>query len=844
MPNMNKLIQIAPVFFVLLSILFLGCQNKENRAFLLEEDTAKQVPGDWFFQQRAFPQGKINHAAYYQAIADQKSAIQTRNNEPWIPVGPTNIGGRITDVEVHPDQPNVVYFGAAAGGLFKSSDDGLSWTPVFDEAENLAIGDFAIAPDDPQTLYVGTGEANGGGSSLSYDGNGVYRTQDGGQSWTNIGLTSVGGIGKVEVDPKRPERIFVAAMGRVFENTPHRGVYRSLNSGQDWEKVLFETDSTGAIDLVINPLQPDTIYAALWERVRTLKRRSYGGETSGIYKSVDGGDSWTPLTNGLPNVGPRKGRIGLSISASNPNILYAIYATQSGSLEGVYKTKNHGASWVRINTNGVPSVSFMWWFGKIQIDPKDPDKVYVPGFNIVKTTSGGDNWSEVFIGTHVDQHAIWIHPENTDLVWLGNDGGLFKSEDGGSNYDKISPLPITQFYAATADPNFPNRLYGGTQDNGVIRTAAGLLDDWNILVFADGFSTLLAPDDPQFILTESQYGGLRRSTDGGLSFDYVRPFSEAGDRTNWHAPLAMNPQNSRTIYYGRHRLYRSMDSAKNWEIVSPDLTNGPHGGNLVFGTLSTIGISPLDTNLIYTGSDDGTVYVTQDNGAAWTNISAGLPERWVTKIQASPFDLSTVYVTLSGYKYNDDDAHVYVSKDAGQSWTPIDGNLPNIPVNDIEIDPQSADLYLATDVGVYRSENGGQSWEVLGSELPNVVVTDLVYNPDIPGLYAATYGRSIFKYKLAPATPTTHASSFDFKAKVFPNPSPGPLKLAFESQQEALIRITIHNLQGQFLATLAEGRFAADAHLLAFDLSDLPAGFYFLRISSNGKMQQQKIILQ
>lgn len=841
---MPKSTHIVPVFFVFISILFVGCHNEENRAFLLEENVNKQVPGDWFFKQRAFPQGKINHTSYYQAIQAQKSVIQTRNNDPWIPVGPTNIGGRITDIEVHPSQPATVYFGAAAGGIFKSEDDGLSWTPIFDDAENLAIGDFAIAPNDPKTLYVGTGEANGGGNSLSYDGNGVYRTSNGGNSWTNIGLTNVGSIGKIEIDPKRPERIFVAAMGRLFESTPNRGIYRSLDSGQNWEKVLFESDSTGAIDVVINPLHPDTIYAVLWERVRSLKRRSYGGETSGIYRSTDGGNSWTPLTNGLPNVGPRKGRIGLSISASDPNILYAVYATQTGNLEGIYKTENHGESWTRINTNGVTSVSFMWWFGKIQIDPIDPDIVYMPGLDIVKTLNGGENWYEVFIGTHVDQHAIWIHPDDPDLVWLGNDGGLFKSEDGGNNYDKITPLPITQFYSASSDPNFPERLYGGTQDNGVMRTLTGAQDDWNILIYADGFSTLLSPDDPDFILTEFQFGSLRRSLDDGLSFTIASPALETGERTNWHAPLAMNPKNSSTIYFGRNRLYRSSDKARRWELISPDLTNGPHEGNLVFGTLSTISVSPVDTNLIYTGSDDGKVYVTKNGGSEWQDISAGLPERWVTKIQASPFDLSTVYVTLSGYKSNHSDAHVYVSTDAGQNWTPIDANLPDVPVNDLDINLQTQQLYVATDIGVYSSDNQGGSWELMGTDLPNVVVTDLIYDDQRSVLYAATYGRSIFKYELSSPTPVTTLPAMDFKAKVFPNPSSGQFQFEFELEQKAFINIAVHNAQGQLLSMLTSRSFQADKHLLSFDLSKFTAGLYFLSISNKRGRQQYELILQ
>ncbi len=831
-----------PILLLVLASIFGACEQPQNRDFLIEE-THKSTPNDWFFQQRAYPQGSINTAAYYQAIRQTRSKVQSRNTEQWSLVGPTNIGGRITDVELHPSEPNTIYFGAAAGGLFKSTDGGFNWNPIFDDAENLAIGDFAIAPNDPNTIIVGTGEANGGGNSLSYDGNGLFKSTDGGDTWSPLGLSSVGSIGKIEIDPKRPERIFVAAMGSLFADSPDRGLYRSIDNGGSWEKVLSLTDSTGAIDVVIDPLKPDTIYAAMWERTRQLNRRSYGGESSGIYKSTDGGDTWRELTNGIPTVGPRKGRIGLTISPSDPNILYAIYATQTGNLEGLYKSTDHGESWNRISRDGVISVSFMWWFGKIQVDPQDPDIVYVPALDIVKSENGGENWFEVFKNTHVDQHAIWIHPEHPDTVWLGNDGGLYKSFNGGTNYQKVADLPITQFYTATLDPIQEGRIYGGTQDNGIMRTPSGAINDWEILFQADGFTTLLDPTDDQFILSEFQFGSLVRSLDGGQSFNYVKPEDQDGERINWHAPLVQNPDNPRTIFYGRNRVYRSYDRSSSWDIISPDLTRGNQSTNLVFGTLSSIGVSPVDTNIIYTGSDDGKVWVSENGGLDWNDISAGLPQRWITKVYPSPFDRNTIYLTLSGYKYNDAQAHVYQSENLGQSWQPIDGDLPDIPVNDILIHSPAQALYVATDIGVFKSENQGNNWSLVGEGLPNVVVSKLMINEAGTELHAATYGRSIFKIPLENPLDTNDRPAESISITLFPNPSPGNLTIEFELVEPQQTSIHLYNPKGQKIKELYAATYPSGVHRLQFDLHSLAVGSYLVQLKLGQRVYHRPLIL-
>lgn len=841
MKHVQTSLQI-PILLLLMSAFLGACQQTEDRDFSLESP-AKSLPNEWFFLQRAYPHGTINTDAYYQAVRQSRAGLQFRSNQEWETVGPTNIGGRITDVELHPDDPQTIYFSAAAGGLFRSTDSGNTWTPIFDEAANLAIGDFAIALNDPNLLFVGTGEANGGGNSLSYDGNGVFKSSDAGQSWTFLGLEKSGSIGKIEIDPKRPERLYVAAMGKLFDTNSERGLYRSLDHGKNWEQVLYQNDSTGAVDVVINPVQPDTLYVAMWERTRGLNRRSYGGESSGIFRSFDGGNSWTELTNGLPAVGARKGRIGLTISPSDPNVLYAIYATRTGNLEGLYRSNDHGDTWQRINRNGVISVSFMWWYGKIQVDPKNPEVVYVPGLDIVKSLNGGENWFEVFVDTHVDQHAIWIHPENTDTIWLGNDGGLFKSTTGGNNYHKINDLPITQFYAATLDPVFPDRIYGGTQDNGVMRTPNGELDDWEILFQADGFSTVLDPTDEQFILSEFQFGNLVRSLDGGLSFDYVNPHLAAGERTNWHAPLEMNPLNPQTIYYGRNKVFRSYDRADSWDLISPDLTRGNQSQNLPYGTLTSIGLSALDTNLIYTGSDDGMIWISENNGEDWTNVSAGLPQRWVTKVLPSPTERNTVYVSLSGYKYNDATAHVFRSTNLGQSWQAIDGNLPDVPVNDILVHSASGYTFLATDIGVFISENRSGNWSLLDKGMPTVVVSKLMLDKDQSYLYAATYGRSIFRISLPELSDTQQVHRPEIEIKLFPNPSAGQLSLDFTLEEPATAEISLYNMAGQIVKVLEATTLPEGPQRLRYHLPNLAAGQYLVDIHLADQQIQRSWIL-
>jgi photosystem II stability/assembly factor-like uncharacterized protein len=492
----NILLALGCALACFISLVLIN-NNKNSQA------ESPEIPTDWFIAQRLYPYGKMDYTAYKEAIF-QRSALINKNNErdinAWKPEGPINIGGRIQDIEMDPGNTSIIYAGAASGGIFKSVDDGQTWLPIFDAQPSLSIGDIAIAPSDPDIIFAGTGEPNCGGGSITYDGMGIYKSTDEGSTWTYSGLDSTRNTGRIAVDPKNPDRVFAATMGDLFANGPQRGVYRTLDGGASWEQVLFLTDSTGAIDLAINPLHPDTIFACMWERIRRPTYEHYGGASCGIYRSYDGGDSWTMLTSGLPT-GVNLGRIGIDISASEPNTLYAIYADKTGFFNGIFKTTNDGDSWTQTNDNGLSNIfaSYGWWFGRIKVDPADPNTVFAIGFDEFKTTDGGNSWSFSGGSMHVDHHTMFIHPLDHNIIFNGNDGGVYKSADGGNSWTHFLNIPNSQFYTCEIDNNNTNRLYGGLQDNGVVRTLTGAINDWIGIIGGDGFYVLVDPTNSNYI---------------------------------------------------------------------------------------------------------------------------------------------------------------------------------------------------------------------------------------------------------------------------------------------------------------------------------------------------------
>jgi len=825
--------------FLFIIICFVGCKNSSEKSISeISKEKDGKYPFDLLFMQRAYPNGEINTSALSEAIQWKiQAANRSTANEVWQFSGPLNIGGRITDIEIPSTQPDVYYVGAASGGIFKTVNGGTDWLPIFDDQQMLSIGDIEISKTNNNLIYVGTGEVNAGGGSLVYDGDGIHKSTDGGTTWQSKGLPDIGSVGKIVLDPNNDDIAFVGAMGPLFRNSGNRGVYKTTNGGDSWQQVLFVSDSTGVVDMAIHPTNGNIVYAASWERIRRPNKRQYGGITSGIYRSIDGGSNWTELTNGLPSIASQKGRIGMDISQSNPNVLYARYADASGNIQGVYKTINGGDTWNAVNSSQLNDVGFHWWFGGIFIDPTDENVLYNVDFEVQKSTNGGASWNSVFTNAHVDQHAMAFNATLPDEVLLGNDGGLYYSSNGGSSAVKDLKLPITQFYRMHVDAQNANKIYGGAQDNSTSRTQTAGLSDWNIIYGGDGFQTLVDPTNTNVIYALYQYGSLGKSTNNGGSFSNATNGISSGDRKNWDTPITFDSNNSQILYFGANRLYKTTNAANSWTAISPDLTNGPHSGNLTFGTITTISVSQFNSQFIFVGTDDGKAWITQDGGSNWTDISTGVPNRWVTKVLASKENANTVYLTLSGYRYGEDVGHVYKSIDFGNSWVDISTGLPDIPVNDIEQD-NFGNLFIGTDVGVLASKDEGVNWSVLGENLPTVVVTDLHIHEGSQFLFAATFGRSTYKIDISDDILNQDEIVFSSEVKVFPNPASEVVTIFLKNASERT-SLEVYDVMGKLVKQkyFENGQFN-------FSVEDLQAGIYYLKISQGQQQTSKKLIVK
>ena len=711
----------------------------------------------------------------------------------WRHIGPASFGGRIDDIEAVPGRPSTIFVGTASGGVFKSVNNGVTWTTTFDrEASALSIGDIAIAPSDPNIVWVGSGEANNRQSSSW--GDGVYKSVDGGETWKHTGLKESHHIGRVAIHPSDPNIVFVAAMGHLWGPNDERGLYRTKDGGKTWQNVLHINRDTGVGEVAIDA-DGRTVYAASYQR----RRRGFGfvggGPDGALYRSLDGGDTWEKLTRGLP--GGDLGRIGLDISRSRPEIVYAVVEHRTAG--GVYRSEDRGATWTRQSgTDPRPS-----YYSQIRVDPANPDKVWILGSFAVSLDGGKTFRSEhTSDRVHTDHHALWIDPANPDHLLLGNDGGLYFSYDGAKNWDFIDNLPIGQYYDVDIDGRDPYWIYGGTQDNGtwsIPSRTTGLIGITNAdvvnIAYGDGFYVAIDPHDPRTIYANSQSGRTYLIDLDTREEQGLRPVPKDRKeiyRFNWSTPMLMSAHDSKVVYYGGNKLFRTGDRGHTWQPISPDLTRnqdwkklpimGPERSDRTlsrddgvsdFGTITTIAESPITAGLLYVGTDDGNVQVTPDGGRTWRDLTSKfkLPgPRWVSRVIASHHDAGTAYVSFDGHQDDDFKPYLFKTTDSGATWTPLAGDLPDgMVIHSLAEHPRNRDLLLAgTEFGLFVTANAGKNWTLVGGNLPPVRIDDILITPRENDIVLGTHGRSIIVLDDATLLEKADAAVLSEEVHLFP----------------------------------------------------------------------------
>ena len=716
----------------------------------------------------------------------------------WQFLGPTNLSGRVTDVEaVSPKGTNyTIWVATASGGVWKTDNEGITWESKFDGQVTTDIGDLAIDPKNHDVVWVGTGEANIFRSSMA--GCGIYKTTDGGESWKNMGLENTNTIGRVVINPDNTNVVYVAASGNEWTTNPERGIYKTTDGGKSWTKILYIDEMTGANDLVMDPSDPNTLYACTWQRVREKWNdpRTYKGYSgSGIWKTTDGGDNWTQINQGLP-IPEHRGRIGIDISPTNSKVLYILldnyeiaYEAKEGQTDSygrpkssvikgasVYKTSNGGGSWTLMSGKTQQMKRYMeghsgtygWVFSQIRVDPIDENKIYTMGLFLNTSTDGGKTF-EREARIHMDHHALWVDPENPDYLLSGNDGGVYVSYDAGENWKHFVDIPIIQFYNVGYDMGEPFKVYGSVQDHfsfsGEVNLESGRDNiqavNWASAPGGEGSTHAVDPRNPDIVYSCGFYGSLSRSDLSKIGRNRsknILPVLDEGEmplRGQWVAPFILSPHNPDIIYHAMQSVFRSKDMGSTWERISPDLTYNDINkiGDISYQTIFALSESPLKYGLLYAGTDDGRLHVTKDGGREWKEILNGLPKnKWISRVIASKYELGRVYMTQNGKRNDDFQVYVWSSEDYGKTWKDISSNIPIGPVNVIREDLINPDvLYAGTDVGVYISKNKGESWEVLG-DLPSTYVHDLIIHPRDNIMVIATHGRGMFALDMNPVS--------------------------------------------------------------------------------------------
>jgi len=688
-------------------------------------------------------------------------------------IGPAIMGGRIADVEGVPGDPSVVYVASASGGLWKTTNGGVTWKPIFERQGTLSIGDIALAPSNPEVVWVGTGESNVR-NSVSF-GDGVYKSTDGGKTWQHMGLKETEHVSAIAINPQNPDIVYIGALGHAFGPNEERGVFMTTDGGKTWTKTLYIDNEHGVADLEIDPTNPNILYAGMWSFERKPWTHRSGSEKGGVYKSIDGGRTWNKLTNGLPKL---MGRIGVRVAPSNPNVVYVIVESKDGTL---YRSDDRGETFKLVSKN-TDIVSRGFYYTRVRIDPTNENRIFAVASTLYTSVDGGKTFRSITGRTHVDFHALWLDPKNPKRMWHGQDGGVAVTYDGGETWEAVYNIPLGQFYQVHADNRLPfYNVMGGLQDNGSwtgpsrTREPSGIMnDDWRMISFGDGFYVVNNPENPEQYLSESQGGDIVWTDFLTREQQQVNPWGRGSGggppegqkyRFNWNSPIVLSPHEKTTVYLAGNVLFRSPDFGKTWQPISPDLTtNDPQklkdaGGPVAVentgaeyhATIISIAESPVQKGQIWVGTDDGNLQLTMDGGKSWTNLTKNVSgigaNSPVSHIEPSRTNASTAYVAFERHMFDDFRPYIFKTTDGGKSWTNISGNLPaKAYVQVVREDPKNTNLlYAGTELGLFASYSGGKEWFPLNlKNLPNVSVHDILVHPRENDLILATHGRSIW----------------------------------------------------------------------------------------------------
>ena len=687
-------------------------------------------------------------------------------------IGPAIAGGRVSSVAGIPGNPNIIYAGAAGGGVWKTTDGGNSWKAIFKKQPTSSIGAIALAPSNPNLVWVGTGEANIRNDIA--DGKGVYFSPDAGATWKFMGLKDAGQISKIIVDPENPDVVFVAAIGHAWAPNKERGLFKTTDGGKHWKKVLFVNDTTGVTDVVFQPGNPMVMLAASWQVIRYPWKLVNGGTGSAVYQSKDGGNTWEKIKKGIPK--SPLGRIAFAASPSKPDHVYALIESKHGLL---YDSHNFGTSWKMISNNHELDVR-PFYFSTMEVSPVNDQKVYFLSFLLTVSNDGGKTVKRINNGIHVDHHAIWIDPKNPERIIEGNDGGVYQSLNAGKQWHYFDNIPIEQFYQVAADTMLVYHLGGGLQDNNAWygpshNLHGGNIDgyNWYPVAGGDGEYVVPAPSNPNIIYAESQDGWMKRlDKKTGLS-SYVRPYipdvsdmkpADLKYRFNWTTPIAVSYKDENEVYMGANVVFKTMDGGNNWKVISPDLTTNDKSKQQISGgpiqydisgaetycTILSIGLSKKEDKVIWVGTDDGQVQVTKDGGKSWTNVTKNIPDlpKWgrIYQIEVSPFSPAKCYIAVDFHMLDNNKPYVYKTDDYGKNWTSINKGLPSDePAHVVREDPnQKGLLVLGNETGLFYSKNDGETWEPLKSNFPTAPVWDLKFVKQTHDIAVATHGRGVF----------------------------------------------------------------------------------------------------